>query len=109
MAFKSKYTGPEIESILDSVKNNTGIGGGETSEIDPVFKASPASGITESDISNWNNKQNYISDISSIREGASAGATALQSVPEGYATKEYVDEKIGNINAVLDAINGEVI
>ena len=54
-------------------------------------------------------KQDFIDDLEAIRSGASAGATALQSVPEGYATKEYVDEKIGNINAVLDAINGEVI
>ena len=50
-------------------------------------------------------KQNVIEDLQSIREGAAAGATALQVVPEeyvtetelanmGYATTTQVDEKV---------------
>lgn len=31
-------------------------GGGSMTETDPIFSASPASGITASDITNWNNK-----------------------------------------------------
>lgn len=33
----------------------------------------------------------------------------LTAIPEEYATKAYLDEKIGNIDAILDSINGEVI
>lgn len=46
-------------------------------------------------------KQDTISDLETIRSGASKGATALQSVPEGYATKEYVANLLGII------INGD--
>lgn len=47
------------------------------------------------------NKQDTISDLENIREGAKKGATALQSVPEAYATKEYVANLLGII------INGD--
>lgn len=40
--------------------------------------------VSSSDITNWNSKQNAISDLSDIREGASAGATAVQ--PSDLAT-----------------------
>lgn len=39
-------------------------------------------------------KQDTITDLATIREGAFKGATALQSVPDEYATKTYVDEKV---------------
>ena len=39
-------------------------------------------------------KQDTISDLANIREGAAKGATALQSVPATYATKTYVDDAI---------------
>lgn len=41
-----------------------------------------------------NGKQDKIDDLDSIRSGAAKGATALQSVPDTYATKTYVDEKL---------------
>ena len=37
--------------------------------------------------------------------GVSSGGSASQ----GYATTAYVDNKIGDINSILDNINGEVI
>lgn len=40
------------------------------------------------------NKQDTIADLDAIRSGAALGATALQSVPETYATKTYVDNAI---------------
>ena len=54
-------------------------------------------------------KQDIISDLETIRTGAAAGATALQSVPEeyitdeklsgkGFATTEYVGQQIANID-----------
>ena len=38
-----------------------------------------------------NTKQDVISDLETIRSGASLGATALQSVPSGYATEQWVN------------------
>ena len=38
-------------------------------------------------------KQNVISDLDTIRSGAAKGATALQSVPSGYATEQWVNEQ----------------
>ena len=40
--------------------------------------------VTATDISNWNGKQDSIADLSTIRSGASAGATAVQ--PEDLST-----------------------
>ena len=48
--FNSKYTGDEVESMLDVIES----------------------------------KQDVIEDLDTIREGASRGATALQSIPEEY-------------------------
>ena len=40
-----------------------------------------------------NTKQDIISDLSEIREGASLGATALQKIPEGYITETILNSK----------------
>ena len=37
------------------------------------------------------------------------GASSGGSTSQGYATTAYVDNKIGDINSILDNINGEVI
>ena len=37
------------------------------------------------------------------------GATSGGGTSQGYATTAYVDNKIGDINSILDNINGEVI
>lgn len=47
-------------------------------------------------------KQDTITDLVVIREGASKGATALQSVPATYATKTDVS------NAIQSAITNEL-
>ena len=47
-------------------------------ETDPVFSGSPAAEITQADINNWNAKQSAIGDLEDIRQGAAAGATAIQ-------------------------------
>lgn len=51
-------------------------------------------------------KQNTIADLESIRSGASLGATALQSIPDTYATKTDVANAIAE--AVTNALNTEV-
>lgn len=111
--FNSKYTGEQVEELLDQVAsgNAGGGGGGITIETDPIFSASPAAGISDNDINKWNGKQDAISDLDAIREGAALGATALQEHQDisHLATKEEVSDIVGDINSVLDAINGEVI
>lgn len=53
-------------------------GGGITSETDPVFSASVASGITSSDITNWNNKTSNVGTITGIKmNGASKGTSGV--------------------------------
>jgi hypothetical protein len=47
-------------------------------------------------------KQDTITDLADIRSGAAKGATALQSVPDTYATKTDVS------NAIQSAINNEL-
>lgn len=48
-------------------------------EIDPVFSASAAAGITSTNISTWNGKQDAISDLATIRSNASTGAAKISA------------------------------
>ena len=50
-----------------------------TTETDPVFSASAAAGITSSNITTWNGKQDAISDLATIRSNASAGAAKVSA------------------------------
>ena len=56
--FNSKYTGEEVEQLLDQVAsgNAGGGGGGITVETDPIFSGSPAADITEEKMAEWDNK-----------------------------------------------------
>ncbi|MBO7291712.1 MAG: hypothetical protein J6U55_03940 [Bacteroidaceae bacterium] len=79
--YHSKRTGAQIEALLDQVASGSAGGGGGgsiTVEIDPVFLKSPAASITEEKITEWDNKQNKITDIDNIRNGASKGASSAQ-------------------------------
>lgn len=61
MSYNSKYTGEQVEELLDQVANG---GGGITSETDPIFSASPAAKITDEDIEQWKNNglKTYVFD-----------------------------------------------
>lgn len=51
-------------------------------------------GITSSKVSGWDNKQDAISDLATIRSGASAGATAVQpSAISDMATQTWVGQR----------------
>ncbi len=55
--FNSKYSGEQVEALLDQVASgNAGGGGGITVETDPVFANSPAATITEEKIAGWDAK-----------------------------------------------------
>ena len=51
------------------------------------------------------NKQDVIEDLDTIREGASAGLTALQSVPDEYVTETELENKG---YATEEFVNGEI-
>lgn len=107
MSFNSKYKGEEVEQLLDQVAsgNAGGGGGGVSSEIDPLFSASAAAGITEEHIAEWSGKQDAIIDLDAIRSGAEKGATALQ----GADTSEELDDVETNtfVKYVAQTLNEE--
>lgn len=59
--FNSKYSGEQVEQLLDQVAsgNAGGGGGGITVETDPIFSNSPAASITEDDKKAWDNMVPY--------------------------------------------------
>lgn len=107
--FESKYTGEEVEQFLDQIAN--GEGGGITTETDPIFSASPAASITEAKKTEWDAKQEKITDLDAIRSGAEKGATALQSVPPEYVTETELNNKgyatTSALNNKVDKVSGK--
>lgn len=89
----------EFTVILDSQYTFTKIIGDDTYEI--VGYA----GVLATD--SWVTEQNYLTSIPSTYKTYSETVSSLSS--DGYATETYVDSIVGDINTVLDAINGEVI
>lgn len=80
MSYNSKYTGAEVEAFLDKIN--------EISEVDfsdITFKQELEERLNE--------KQDTINDLSTIREGAFKGATALQSIPSEYITENELNQK----------------
>lgn len=53
-----------------------------------------------------NDKQDAIIDLETIRSGAAAGATALQSVPSEYVTESQLSEAIAS--AITNTLNTAV-
>lgn len=101
--YQSKYSGEQVESLLDKVANGeAGGGGGIAVETDPIFSASPAASITEAKKAEWDGKQDVIADLATIRSGAEKGATALRSIPEEYVTESELSAKGYATTAQLD-------
>jgi hypothetical protein len=85
MGYNSKYTGSEVETLLE--KAGTAI-------------------QEHQDISG---KQDVISDLAAIRDGASKGATALQGVPSEYVTEtELTNKGYATTSSVNTALEGKV-
>lgn len=123
MSYNSKYTGKQVEDLLDQVASGNaggGGGGGIAVETDPVFSASPAAGITEEQIVAWDDLaemvnlldkdvatltgdvqevQESLTDLDTIRSGAAKGATAVQ--PEDIEDVARLDEEYVVANGIV--------
>lgn len=124
MSYNSKYTGEQVEQLLDQVANGEtgggeGGGGGITIETDPVFSASPAASITEEQKSEWDSKYSKpsggipASDLASdVQTSLGKADTAIQSTSFGELTdlalvKGFESARGGTIYALPDAANGD--
>ena len=75
-------------------------GGSTTTETDPIFSASASSGITSSDISNWNNKAD-VEDIPDLTE-------YVKDTNYAGSTKGGVIRINGNLGLSIDTSNGNL-
>lgn len=100
--YNSKYSGEQVETLLDQVASGNaggGGGGGITVETDPIFSASPAATITAADKSAWSGKQDALKSGENIKtiNGESILGEGDITIAGGV-TEEYVN------NAIADAI-----
>lgn len=90
MSYNSKYTGEQVEGLLDQIANGE-IGGGIETETDPVFSASPAATITDTKIAEWNDNTEM---LSSINQDLSALTNAIEGkvdkvTGKGLSTEDF--------------------
>lgn len=93
--FKSKYTGEQVEEMLDQIANGE-IGGGITTESDPIFSASPAASITEEKKTEWDNK---VDKVSGKQLSTEDFTSTLKSKLEGL--NNYDDTELSNALSTL--------
>ena len=96
----------EIETIelTSTIEYIAGEGGGASYDDTAIWAEVERLEKDKADKTELANKQDTITDLATIREGASKGATALQSVPSTYATKTDVAQAIST--AITNELNG---
>ena len=125
--YRSKRTAEEVDALLDIVAED-GSGGEKTTEAEILAmgftkNAGTITGITMNgaskgtggvvDLGNVitahqdiSGKQDKITDLDTIRAGAEAGATALQSIPAEYVTETELNTAIAA--AITQTLNTPV-
>lgn len=93
--YNSKYTGEQVEGMLDQIANGE-IGGGITTESDPIFSASPAASITEEKKTEWDNK---VDKVSGKQLSTEDFTSTLKSKLEGL--NNYDDTELSNALSTL--------
>lgn len=106
MSYNSKYTGAQVEQLLDQVANgNTGGegGGGITVETDPIFSSSPAAGITEENISSWNDK---VDKVDGKQLSTEDFTTLLKQKLDGLSNYDdtAIQESVSKLRTDLDTL-----
>ena len=109
---KSGGTSSQFLKADGSVDNNTYLT--SFTEVDPVFTASVASGITSSDISNWNSKTDNVGTVTGVKMNGTTNNPTSGVVDLGTViTSETSLSKgttTGSGNAVTDiSVNGHQI
>lgn len=101
MSYNSKYTGQQVESLLDQVAS--GNTGGGKSEV-YIGNDEP----TDGNIELWVDESvaEVIPDDFIIDEEMSDSS---ENVVQNKVIKQYIDSIVGNINVTLDIINGEEV
>lgn len=88
-----------VVGVMSTPMSGGGGGGGIAVENDPIFLASPAASITDEKMIGWDNKQDAIVDLETIRSNASKGATAVQ--PEGIKNVARLDDEYVVANGLV--------
>lgn len=93
---------PTIPSKTSELNNDSGF---ITSETDPLFTNSPAYGITNDDITNWNEKQ---TSLGYTPENIVNRLTTFQNIPDD---NHYISEKLAkdSLDSKVDKVTGKVL
>lgn len=96
--FQSKYSGEQVEEMLDQIANGEagGGGGGITVETDPIFLESPAASITEAKKTEWDNK---VDKVSGKQLSTEDFTSALKTKLEGLSN--YDDTELSEAISTL--------
>ena len=119
--FRSKYSGEQVEALLDSVANGEagGGGGGITVESDPIFSASPAASITEEKKVEWDGKytkpstgipkSDLTSDIQTSLDNANSAiqSTSFEGLTNLALVNGFESIQKGTVYALPDDANGD--
>lgn len=104
--FNSKYSGEQVEQLLDQVASGNaggGGGGGITVETDPIFSKSPAASITTDKMSSWDNK---VDKVSGKQLSTEDFTSALKTKLEGLSNYDDTElsEALSTLRGDFDAI-----
>ena len=98
--FNSKYSGEQVEALLDQVAsgNAGGGGGGIAVETDPVFSASPAATITEDKKTEWDSKYSKPSGGIPKSDLASGVQTSLDKARNSLQVERFGEMEITTLS-----------
>lgn len=101
MDFNSKYKSSRIEELLDLVANGEA-GGGGAEEV-YIGEEEP----TNSSIELWVDESIVTDNDGNVLDSDMSDSS--ENAVQNKVIKAYVDTIVGNIDAILDNVNGEVI
>jgi hypothetical protein len=100
--FQSKYSGEQVEEFLDQIANGE-IGGGGGAEEVYIGEEEP----TNPSIELWVDESIVTDNDGNVLDSEMSDSSG--NAVQNKVIKAYVDTIVGNIDAILDNINGEVI